>query len=151
MARSLFRRDGADPEYKWVMFPSPTNRNVIAPHTNTSEQEIRNTIMSQKRRSGRFEHPALTNNLPRLGNHPQVPMAYWASYLSAFFEFESADMAAPYHAFIVNYVTADNFGHHGQIEVADFRIAFGERMKNTIGRLDSWQFLCRVDRPRLIA
>ncbi len=50
-------------------------------------------------------------------------------------------MAAPYHAFIVNYVAADNFGHHGQIEVADFRIAFGESMKNTIGRLDSWPFL----------
>ena len=72
--------------------------------------------------------------------------------LSAFFEFESADMAAPYHAFIVNYVAADDFGHHGKIEVADFRMAFGEIVKNTIGRLDSRPFLfCRVDRPRLIA
>ena len=71
---------------------------------------------------------------------------------SAFFEFEAADMAAPDHAFIVNYVAADDFGHHGQIEVADFRIAFGETMKHTIGRLDGRQFLfCRVDRPRLIA
>ena len=40
-------------------------------------------------------------------------------------------MAAPYHAFVVNYVAADNFGHHGQIEVADFRIAFGEIVKDT--------------------
>ncbi len=80
-----------------------------------------------------------------------MQIAYRASYLSAFFEFQSADLAAPYHAFIVNYVAADNFRHHGQIEVADLRMAFGESMKDTIGRLDSRPFLFRVDRPRLIA
>jgi hypothetical protein len=55
-------------------------------------------------------------------------------------------MAAPYHAFIVNYVPTDNFGHHSQIKVADFRIAFGEIVKNTVDCLDSRPFLfCRID------
>jgi hypothetical protein len=72
--------------------------------------------------------------------------------LSSFFEFESADMAGPYDAFVVNYVAADDFSHHGQIEVADFRIAFGQIVKHAIDRLDGRPFLfCRVDRPRLIA
>jgi hypothetical protein len=57
--------------------------------------------------------------------HRQAKIGDQASYLSADFEFESADVAAPYHAFIVNDVAADDFGHHGQIEVANFRIAFG--------------------------
>jgi hypothetical protein len=55
--------------------------------------------------------------------------ALLARYLSSFFEFEPADMAAPDHAFIVIYIAADDFGQHGQIEVADFRIAFGETVK----------------------
>jgi ATP dependent DNA ligase domain len=99
------------------------------------------------------DHVILDGEIAALdsANIPQS-RAQIASYLSAFFEFESADMAVPYHAFIVNYVAADDFGHHGQIEVADFRIAFGEIVKDTIGRLDSRPFLfCRVDRPRLIA
>jgi hypothetical protein len=33
----------ADPEYKIGNAPGPTDRNVIAPHTNTGEQKIKNT------------------------------------------------------------------------------------------------------------
>lgn len=64
-----------------------------------------------------------------------------ASLLAAFLEFELADMAAAYHAFIMNYIAADGFGHHGQIEVADFWIGLGESVKDTIDRLDGRQFL----------
>jgi hypothetical protein len=42
--------------------------------------------------------------------------------LYAFLEFEPTDVAAANHAFIVDDVAADDFGHHGQIEGADFRI-----------------------------
>ena len=51
-----------------------------------------------------------------------------------FFEFEAADMAAPDHAFIVNYIASDDFGHHRQIEIADFRIALGvQSLSNSLG------------------
>src|SRR5580700_11406148 len=71
---------------------------------------------------------------------------------SAFLEFEPTDIAAADHALIVDDVAADDFGHHGQIEVADFRIALGETVKHTICRFDRGQFLvCHSDRPRLVA
>ena len=78
--------------------------------------------------------------------------ALLASWLAAFLEFESTDIAAADHALIVDNVAADDFGHQGEVEVADFRIALVETMKHTICRLDRGQFLiCRLDRPRLIA
>lgn len=52
--------------------------------------------------------------------------------LGAFLEFEATDIAAADHALIVNYVAAADLGHHGQIEVADLRIALGETVKHTI-------------------
>jgi hypothetical protein len=72
--------------------------------------------------------------------------------LGPFFEFEPTDIAATDHALIVDWISADDFRHQGEIEVADFRIALGETMKHTICRLDRGQFLiCRVDRFRSIA
>ena len=60
-------------------------------------------------------------------------------------------MAAPDHAFIMNYIATDDFGHHGQIEVADFRIAFRETVKYTIGCLNRGQYLsCPVPSGYLV-
>jgi hypothetical protein len=50
-------------------------------------------------------------------------------------------MAAADHALIVDYVAADDLGHHGQIEVTDFRVALGEAVKHTVSGLDRRQFL----------
>ncbi len=72
--------------------------------------------------------------------------------LGAFLEFEPTNIATADHALIVDCVSADDFGHKGEIEVADFPIALGETMKHTICRLYRGQFLiCWVDRSRLIA
>src|SRR5580700_9086103 len=76
----------------------------------------------------------------------------FSNTLSASLEFEPTDVAAADHALIVDDVAADDFGHHGQIEVTDFRIALGETVKHTICRFDRGQFLvCHSDRPRLVA
>jgi hypothetical protein len=56
-------------------------------------------------------------------------------------EFKTANMAAADHALIVDYVAADDLGHHGQIEVTDFRVALGEAVKHTVSGLDRRQFL----------
>jgi hypothetical protein len=51
-------------------------------------------------------------------------------------EFEATNIAAADHAFIVDHIGAHEFGHQGQIEVANFRIALGKTVKHTIYRLD---------------
>jgi hypothetical protein len=77
---------------------------------------------------------------------------FLAASQGEFLEFEATNIAAADHALIVDYIAANDCGHQGEIEVADFRIALGETMKHTICCLDRGQFLFgRVDRPRLIA
>jgi hypothetical protein len=66
-----------------------------------------------------------------------------ASWLSAFLEFEPADMAAADHTLIMDDVAPSDLGHHGEIEVADFRITLRQTVKDAIGRLYRGKFFFR--------
>jgi len=52
-------------------------------------------------------------------------------------------MAAADHTLIMDDVAPDDLGHHGEIEVADFRITLSETVKDAIGCLDCGEFFFR--------